>query len=177
MVMLGRTGGRLAGLDHEELAHHPVVLVLEQVAVEHVGQDGVAVAGDWTSSRTVPSGGMNMVSFQPARWGGGGPPRWLATLNWMPWTWKLCGFPDRLVTSHTSVVSAVTVWSMRPRSIRKSLMRLEPFSSNRRVSDYTGFVELLVVGQPVGHRRRGRQRGSGAELEQVKVSSAPAKRP
>jgi hypothetical protein len=46
-------------------------------------------------------------------------------------------------------------------------MRLEPFSSNRRVSDYTGFVELLVVGQPVGHRRRGRQRGSGAELEQV----------
>jgi hypothetical protein len=30
-------GGSLAGLDDDELAHHPAVLVLEDVAVEHVG--------------------------------------------------------------------------------------------------------------------------------------------
>jgi hypothetical protein len=30
-------GGLLAGLDHEELAHHAAVLVLEDVAMEHVG--------------------------------------------------------------------------------------------------------------------------------------------
>jgi hypothetical protein len=76
---------------------------------------------------------MNTVSFHPASCGGGALSASVMTLNWTPWTWKLCGFPDRLVTSHTSMVSMVTVWSMRPRSMRRSLMRLEPFSSNRRV--------------------------------------------
>jgi hypothetical protein len=31
---------RLAGLDHDELAHHPVVLVLQRVAVNMQGRAG-----------------------------------------------------------------------------------------------------------------------------------------
>jgi hypothetical protein len=36
-------GALLAGFDHDELAHHAAVLVLEDVAVEHVGEVGVGV--------------------------------------------------------------------------------------------------------------------------------------
>src|SRR5215218_10214296 len=57
VMLMGWAGRPLAGSDHDELAHHPVVLMLQQVAVEHVRHSRVAVAGE-----------LDQQSHGAARW-------------------------------------------------------------------------------------------------------------
>jgi tetratricopeptide (TPR) repeat protein len=46
VVVVGWLSGLLPRFYHDELAHHPAILVLEDVAVEHVGQVGVGVLAE-----------------------------------------------------------------------------------------------------------------------------------
>ena len=46
-----------ASFDDDELTHHPAVLVLEDVPVEHVGEVGVGVVLEPSQQPTVSPGG------------------------------------------------------------------------------------------------------------------------
>ena len=80
-----RSVGRRVALRRDlVLGHHPVVLVLEHVAVEDELAD---VVGEAQLTRTVSPGSRRTVSLRPCSHGGGGARCGSATWKSVPWMW------------------------------------------------------------------------------------------
>jgi hypothetical protein len=138
--ILGPPGG-VRWFDDDELAHHPAVLVLEDVAVEHVRQVGIGVpaeADEQAAALTRRHGDGVLEATEVRR-------RRHACVvehpNLTSCGWKLCGVPDALLTSQISVAPVSTTASIRSRS--NSLPLIEHTRAHSRWN-LVGFTPLTV---------------------------------